>query len=80
MLSGMCFDGSVVRGVGDGGLPLHFSDTRATGHVEQLEFHCLRARQMGLTRFRDTVLWDEASQRPDYRWLDRLQATSQGAD
>ena len=78
MIYGMCFDGSVVRGWGDDGRPLHFSNTRATGHVEHLEQHYAQARQMGLTRFRDTVLWDEARRRPDYAWLDRLRATSQG--
>ncbi|OGX81145.1 hypothetical protein [Hymenobacter coccineus] len=78
MVYGMCFDGSVVRGRGDDGQPLHFSNTRATGHVEHLEFHYARARQMGLTRFRDTVLWDEQNRAPDYHWLDRLQAVGQG--
>lgn len=78
MIYGMCFDGSVVRGRGDDGRRLHFSNTRATGHVEHLEFHYRQARRMGLTRFRDTVLWDEARRAPDYRWLDRLQAVSDG--
>jgi hypothetical protein len=78
MRYGMCFDGSVVRGRGDDGRPLHFSNTHATGHTEHAEFHYRRARQMGLTRFRDTVLWDEARRGPDYAWLDRLQALSQG--
>lgn len=78
MIYGMCFDGSVVRGRGDDGRPLHFTNTRATGHVERLEYDYLRARQMGLTRFRDTILWDEEARRPDYRWLDRLRAVSHG--
>ncbi len=78
MIYGMCFDGSVVRGRGDDGRWLHFSNTRATGHVGQMEYNYQRARQMGLTLFRDTVLWDEANQRPDYLWLDRLQAVSHG--
>ena len=78
MIYGMCFDGSVVRGRGDDGRGLHFSNTRATGHVECMERNYARARQMGLTRFRDTVLWDEPRQAPDYRWLDRLQAASHG--
>ncbi len=78
MIYGMCFDGSVVRGRGDDGRFLHFSNTRATGHVERAEYHYERARQMGLTRFRDTVLWDEPTQRPDYPWLNRLQAISGG--
>ena len=78
MQYGMCFDGSVVRGRGDDGRPLHFSNTRATGHVEHAEFHYRRARQIGLTRFRDTILWNEAAHCPDYAWLDRLQALSQG--
>lgn len=78
MLYGMCFDGSIVRGRGDDGRRLHFSNTRATGHVEHLARHYEQARQMGLTLFRDTVLWDEARRRPDYRWLDRLAAVSQG--
>ncbi|MGI4736673.1 MAG: hypothetical protein ACRYG7_15985 [Janthinobacterium lividum] len=78
MQYGMCFDGSVVRGRGDDGRLLHFSNTRATGHVEHAELHYRRARQMGLTRFRDTVLWDEARRGPDYAWLDRLQALSHG--
>lgn len=78
MIYGMCFDGSVVRGYGDDGRWLHFSNTRATGHVAHLEYHYEQARQMGLTRFRDTVLWDEPNRCPDYRWLDRLQAISHG--
>ena len=78
MIYGMCFDGSVVRGRGDNGRPLHFSNTRATGHVRQLEVNYARARQMGLTRFRDTVLWDETNRLPDYHWLDRLQSVSDG--
>ena len=78
MQYGLCFDGSVVRGYGDEGRPLHFSNTRATGHVEHLEFHYQRAREMGITRFRDTILWDEAARQPDYAWLDRLAAVSQG--
>lgn len=78
MQYGMCFDGSVVRGRGDDGRWLHFSNTRALGHVEQAELHYRRARQMGLTLFRDTVLWDEARRAPDYAWLDRLAALSQG--
>lgn len=78
MQYGLCFDGSVVRGHGDDGRPLHFSNTRATGHVEQLEFHYQRAREMGITRFRDTILWDEAARAPDYAWLDRLAAVSEG--
>ena len=78
MRYGMCFDGSVVRGWGDDGRPLHFSNTRATGHVGRAEFHYQRSRQMGLTLFRDTVLWDEARHCPDYAWLDRLAALSQG--
>ena len=78
MIYGMCFDGSVVRGRGDDGCPLHFSNTRATGHEGQLEYNYKRARQMGLTRFRDTVLWDELNRCPDYHWLDRLQTVSNG--
>ena len=78
MIYGICFDGSVVRGWGDDGRYLHFSNTRATGHVENLELHYRRAREMGLTRFRDTVLWDEARRQPDYAWLDRLAAVSEG--
>jgi hypothetical protein len=78
MIYGMCFDGSVVRGWGDDGRWLHFSNTRATGHLGQMELNYERARQMGLTRFRDTVLWDETNRRPDYRWLDRLQKVSKG--
>ena len=78
MIYGMCFDGSVVRGRGDDGRWLHFTNTRATGHVENVAFHYARARAMGLTRFRDTVLWDEAARQPDYRWLDQLHALSQG--
>lgn len=78
MIYGMCFDGSVVRGRGDDGRPLHFSNTRATGHVAQMERNYQRARQMGLTRFRDTVLWDEPNRAPDHRWLDRLRAASHG--
>ena len=74
----MCFDGSVVRGRGDDGRILHFSNTRATGHVAQPELNYQRARQMGLSRFRDTVLWDETNRRPDYLWLNRLQAVSHG--
>jgi hypothetical protein len=78
MIYGMCFDGSVVRGRGDDGRPLHFSNTYTAGHVEQLAFHYERARQMGITRFRDTILWNEASRQPNYHWLDRLQAVSHG--
>lgn len=78
MIYGMCFDGSVVRGWGDDGRFMHFSNTQATGHVEQMEYHYARGRQMGLTLFRDTVLWDEAAKQPDYHWLDRLQTTSHG--
>lgn len=78
MIYGMCFDGSVVRGRGDDGRPLHFSNTRATDHVARLETDYQRARQMGLTLFRDTILWDEARRRPDYGWLNRLCAVSQG--
>ena len=74
----MCFDGSVVRGRGDEGRPLYFSNTRATGHVGQMEYNYSRARAMGLTRFRDTVLWNERDKCPDYPWLDRLQAVSNG--
>ena len=58
--------------------PLHFSNTRATGHVRQMEYNYGRARQMGLTRFRDTILWDEPNRRPDYGWLDRLRTISNG--
>ena len=76
MIYGMCFDGSVVRGCGDEGLLLNFSNTHATGHVRQMETNYSRARQMGLTCFRDTVLWDEPNESPDYHWLDRLQAVS----
>ncbi|MEJ7662710.1 MAG: hypothetical protein WKG07_25680 [Hymenobacter sp.] len=68
----------MVRGWGDDGHYLHFSNTRATGHVENLELHYRSAREMGLTRFRDTVLWDEARHQPDYTWLDRLAAVSEG--
>ena len=78
LVYGGCFDGSVVRGRGDDGRPLHFSNTRATGHVARLEVDYQRARQLGLTRFRDTILWDEARGTPDYAWLDRLAAVSQG--
>ena len=78
MTYGMCFDGSVVRGRGDDGRLLHFSNTRATGHVGQMETNYGRARQMGLTRFRDTVLWDETNRCPDYAWLDRLAAVGHG--
>ena len=78
LVYGMCFDGSVVRGQGDDGQLLHFSNTRATGHVTQLESHYAQARRMGVTRFRDTILWDERRRTPDYGWLDRLQALSQG--
>jgi len=78
MVYGMCFDGSVVRGRGDDGRPLHFSNTRATGHVKYAENHYAQARRMGLTRFRDTVLWDEANRGPDYHWLNRLRAVSHG--
>ena len=78
MIYGMCFDGSVVRGRGDDGRWLHFSNTHATGHVRQMEYNYGRARQMGLTRFRDTALWDEPNQCPDYPWLDRLRAVSHG--
>ena len=78
MIYGMCFDGSVVRGRGDDGRLLHFSNTRATGHVRQMESNYERARQMSLTRFRDTVLWDESNRCPDYHWLDRLRAVSNG--
>jgi len=78
MVYGLCFDGSVVRGRGDDGRPLHFSNTRATGHVAQLALHYRRAREMGITKFRDTVLWDEAARAPDYRWLDRLATVSEG--
>lgn len=35
MRYGMCFDGSVVRGRGDDGRQLHFSNTWATGHKDQ---------------------------------------------
>lgn len=75
---GCCFDGSVVRGRGDDGRPLHFSNTQATGHVTNLERHYEQVRQMGLTRFRDTILWDESRRTPDYAWLDRLQVLSHG--
>ena len=78
MRYGMCFDGSVVRGRGDDGRQLHFSNTWATGHKDQMEDNYRWGRQMGLTLFRDTVLWDEAKQCPDYAWLDRLQNTSNG--
>jgi hypothetical protein len=78
LLYGLCFDGSVVRGYGDDGRPLNFSNTRATGHVAHLEDHYVQARRMGITRFRDTILWDESRRTPDYPWLDRLQALSQG--
>lgn len=74
----MCFDGSVVRGRGDDGRWLHFSNTWATGHKSQMEDNYQRGRQMGITLFRDTVLWDELNRCPDYAWLDRLQATSNG--
>lgn len=56
MTNGICFDSSVVRGRGDDGQLLHFSNTRATGYVEHLEFHYARVRQMGLTRFRRILL------------------------
>ncbi|GAB3898933.1 hypothetical protein [Spirosoma agri] len=78
MQYGMCFDGSVVRGWGDDGRWLHFSNTWATGHKDQMERNYLRGREMGLTFFRDTVLWNEAKRCPDYAWLDRLQAISNG--
>ena len=78
MIYGMCFDGSVVRGRGDDGRLLHFSNTHATGHSQQMEFNYSRGRQMGISLFRDTVLWDEANRCPDYDWLDRLQAVSEG--
>lgn len=78
MIYGMCFDGSVVRGYGGAGRWLSFSNTRATGHVGQMELNYLRAREMGLTRLRDAVLWDEARRGPDYAWLDRLRAVSHG--
>lgn len=78
MIYGMCFDGSVVRGRGDDGRWLHFSNTRATGHEQQMEDNYRRARQMGLTLFRDTVLWDEPDNHPDYAWLDRLERVSNG--
>ena len=75
---GLCFDGSVVRGRGDDGRALHFSNTRALGHVEQLELHYRRARELGISRFRDTILWDENARTPDYHWLDRLARVSEG--
>ena len=56
LVYGMCFDGSVVRGQGDDGQLLHFSNTQATGHVTQLESHYAQARRMGVTRFRNTIL------------------------
>ena len=48
------------------------------GYVERLEFHHARVRQMGLTRLRSTVLWDEDRRGPDYHWLDWLQAVGYG--
>jgi hypothetical protein len=78
MKYGMCFDGSVVRGIGDDGRRLHFSNTWATGHKRQMEDNYRRGRQMGLTLFRDTVLWDESKRGPDYTWVDRLQTISNG--
>ena len=78
MIYGMCFDGSVVRGRGDDGRWLHFSNTRATGHEQQMEDNYRRTRQMGLTLFRDTVLWDEPNNHPDYAWLDRLERVRNG--
>jgi len=74
----MCFDGSVVRGRGDDGRALRFSNTRATGHVGRVADDYRRARRLGLTRFRDTILWDEARRAPDYAWLDQLAALSRG--
>jgi hypothetical protein len=74
----MCFDGSVVRGWGDDGRWLQFSNTWATGHKDQMEVNYRRARQMGITLFRDTVLWDESRRCPDYTWIDRLQHVSNG--
>ena len=63
--------GCVSTGVWCGGGAItvascYFSNTRATGHQGQMEVNYARARQMGLTRFRDTVLWDETNREPDY--------------
>ena len=48
------------------------------GYVEYLEFHHARVCQMGLTRLRGTMLWDEDRRGLDYHWLDWLQAVGHG--
>jgi hypothetical protein len=81
LIYGLCFDGSRILGRGVDGQPLDFCNTLENDHYTRAAEDYALARSLGITRFRDSVLWAKTSpsqRRLNTAWLDQLADLSEG--